>query len=181
MASSKPNATTTAKEHAETMNRLNMLLAKRSNKSFLKRSRPNTTPKDTTTTTKKKGSGFSSLANKPATQQAAAAATPSNPSKQNDNDDNLLDADFGSFNAGLGYVAPGKETAAAAAAGESRSAAETRDLRGKLLGKRAREQREEGAAARKRRSARDEESSDEDEGRSGIGKGKGKGKKRGAK
>lgn len=55
-----------------------------------------------------------------------------------------------------------------------RSAAATRDLRGKLLGKRAREQKEDAAAARRKKRGRmaEEEESDEDEGRSKIGKGR---------
>lgn len=190
MASSKPDVLTTAKQHAEIMNRLNMAVAKHSNLKFFKRSRPSATNSQPSTPSsadgpaskKNKTSGFSSLAKTTTAAGTGSTQAPSSSSSSTkantrssraDQDD--PDSDFGSLTAGVGYAPPGTE-AAAAAEGTARSA-ETRDLRGKLLGKRAREQREEGAAARKRRSARDE-SSDEEEGRSGIGKGrKGKGKK----
>ncbi|KAG8160573.1 hypothetical protein KVR01_010109 [Diaporthe batatas] len=67
-------------------------------------------------------------------------------------------------NSGIGHVPTSKE-----AAGDAR-AAETRDLKGKLLGKRAMEQREE---ARKKRARAKENSGDEEEGRStAVGRGK---------
>lgn len=70
-------------------------------------------------------------------------------------------------NSGVGHVPADKE-----AAGDARAAA-TRDLKGKLLGKRAMEQKEE---ARKKRARAKEDSSDEEEGRStAVGRGKKKG------
>lgn len=48
-------------------------------------------------------------------------------------------------------------------------------MRGKLLGKRAREQKEDAAAARRKKTQRGrigDEESDEEEGRSGVGKGR---------
>lgn len=72
------------------------------------------------------------------------------------------------MNAGIGFVPAGKEIAR-----DERSTA-TRDLRGKLLGKRAREQKEDAAALKKKKKIgrMDEDESDEDEGRSKIGKGR---------
>lgn len=89
----------------------------------------------------------------------------SQPRVREEDDDNEVP-----WNAGIGHVPAGEE-----AAGDSR-AAETRDLKGKLLGKRALEQREEG---RKKRARAKEDSSDEEEGRSAaVGKGR---KKKGRK
>lgn len=178
MAPQKSDPLPTAKDYGETMNKMNMLLAKHSAAmSAFKRSKPATatTTSDSKSASKSnnananaKKSGFSSLSAKSSAASSAISdlttnshATP----RQNDSDND----DFGSLNAGVGYIPAGKEAA------DADRSAETRDLRGKLLGKRAREQRED-AAAKKRRAMR-EESSDEEQGRSKIGKArKGKGK-----
>ncbi|KAG6360639.1 hypothetical protein INS49_011704 [Diaporthe citri] len=118
---------------------------------------------------------FSSLANKPSPhtslkksqQQRKTFSQPRVREKDGDDDNEAP------LNSGIGHVPSGEE-----AAGDSR-AAETRDLKGKLLGKRALEQREE---ARKKRARAKPDSSDEEEGRSAaVGKGrKKKGRKGGA-
>ncbi|CAN8103952.1 unnamed protein product [Discula destructiva] len=177
--SSTPNLPAAA-DHGERMNRMNMLLAKHSSTlSALKRSATaNATTPQSPAAKKKAKSTFSALKN-----SSAAAATPANTTstskssqadnKNNNNDDDDDDALFGSINTGLGFVPAGKEVAA-----DARSAA-TRDLRGKLLGKRAREQKEDGAAARRKKQGvrGNDDESDEDEGRSKIGKGRKKGRK----
>lgn len=110
---------------------------------------------------------FSSLASKPSPQpilqtsqqQQQQRKTFSQP-RGTDRDDD----DEAPENSGIGHVPAGKEEAADA------RAAETRDLKGKLLGKRALEQREE---ARRKRARAKEDSSDEEEGRSAaVGKGR---------
>lgn len=116
---------------------------------------------------------FSSLANRPSPhpslrksqQQRKTFSQPR--SRERDDDEEAPE------NSGIGHVPAGQE-----AEGDSR-AAETRDLKGKLLGKRALEQKEE---ARKKRARAKEDSSDEEEGRSAaVGKGrKKKGRKGGA-
>lgn len=162
-----------AADHSERLNRMNMALVKHSSTlAALKRSKPSTsTPPPSTATkasdTKKTKSSFSALKN---TSAAGPAATTDAAQPHQHDDD--ADSFGGSFNAGIGFVPAGKEVAH----GE-RSAA-TRDLRGKLLGKRAREQKEDAAAARKKSKGRMEmDESDEDEGRSKIGKGRKKGAK----
>ena len=109
---------------------------------------------------------FSSLANKPSPQPGLKKSqqqrkTFSQPRARDKDDD---DYDEAPDNSGIGHVPADKE-----AAGDAR-AVETRDLKGKLLGKRAMEQREE---ARKKRARAKEDSSDEEEGRStAVGKGR---------
>lgn len=95
--------------------------------------------------------------------------TASKHQQRHDDDDD--DFNFSAVNAGIGFVPAGKEIAR-----DERSTA-TRDLRGKLLGKRAREQKEDALALRKKKKGRfDEDESDDDEGRSKIGKGRKKGR-----
>lgn len=116
-------------------------------------------------------SSFSSLANKSLPdpslkKQQQQRKTFSQPRARDKVDDGFELCE----NSGVGHVPAGKE-----AAGDAR-AAETRDLKGKLLGKRALEQREEG---RQKRARAKEDSSDEEEGRSAaVGKGR---KKKGRK
>lgn len=156
---------------AEQMNRLNMVLANHSaNFRALKRSTASkNTPKEShkvTATTKKPKLSFSALKISSASLPINAASSTTSQSQAAANDD---DDDFAAEGAGLGFVPAGKEVA-----DDARTAA-TRDLRGKLLGKRAREQKEEGAAARRRKQRGGgmvEDESDEDEGRSKIGKGR---------
>lgn len=116
---------------------------------------------------------FSSLANNPSPHPSLKKSqqqrnTFSQPRVREEDDDDL---DGAPLNSGIGHVPAGEE-----AAGDAR-AAETRDLKGKLLGKRALEQREE---ARKKRARAKEDSSDEEEGRSAaVGKGRKKKGRRG--
>ncbi|KAK2607786.1 hypothetical protein N8I77_006437 [Diaporthe amygdali] len=115
---------------------------------------------------------FSSLANKPSPHPSLKKSqqqrkTYSQP-RGRDNDDDGFEVPE---NSGIGHVPAGKEAA------DDARAAETRDLKGKLLGKRALEQREE---ARKKRARAKEDSSDEEEGRSAaVGKGRKKKGRRG--
>lgn len=117
---------------------------------------------------------FSSLANQSSphpilrkSQQQRQAF--SQPHARDWNDD---DHDEAPDNLGIGHVPAGKEAASDA------RAAETRDLKGKLLGKRALEQKEE---ARKKRARAKEDSSDEEGGRStAVGKGRKKRGRRGS-
>lgn len=168
MAPPKTEPLPTARDYGETMNKMNMLLARHTAAmTALRRPKPSTS-KPATEPTKtsprnsaKKSAGFSSLSTK---STAALAATSA---RRDDLSDEEGGFGFGPLNAGVGYVSRASAAAAAAAAPGS---AETRDLRGKLLGKRAREQREDAAAARRRRKKAREESSDEEEGRSKIGK-----------
>lgn len=111
---------------------------------------------------------FSSLTNKSSQKKSQQQRkTFSQPRAEERDDDEVPE------NSGIGYVPAGQE-----AEGNAR-AAETRDLKGKLLGKRALEQKEED---RKKRARAKEDSSDEEEGRSAaFGKGrKKKGRKGGA-
>ena len=164
----------------QVFNRINLSLAKHS--SFLQNIRarhpppPQTAPsaKPAPSTT---GAGFSSLAGR--SSSSASARTASQPSNIHRKSRADLDAEEAQFaehsadvaaaalgsNAGIGYVPERKAT---------ERAAEDRDLRGRLLGKRAREQREEAAAAKNKKRQRGRggaESSDDDEevGRSGLG------------
>lgn len=117
---------------------------------------------------------FSSLANKSSPHPIPRKSqqqrkTFSQPHARDGNDDDLDEAPD---NSGIGHVPVGKE-----AAGDAR-AADTRDLKGKLLGKRAMEQKEE---ARKKRARAKEDSSDEEGGRStAVGKGRKKKERRGS-
>ena len=121
-------------------------------------------PKPEDTVADKPKLSFSSLANRPSPhpslknsqQQRKTFSQPR--TRERDDDEEAPE------NSGIGHVPAGKE-----AEGDAR-AAETRDLQGKLLGKRALEQREE---ARKKRARAKEDSSDEEEGRSAaVGKGR---------
>lgn len=160
-----------AADHGERLNRMNMVLAKHSSAlAALKRVKPSTAPVPTTVSkaifdsSKSKTSSFSALKGSSAADPAATSDASSQP-QQRDVDDE--DDNFGSLNAGIGFVPAGKEIA------QGEHSAATRDLRGKLLGKRAREQKENAAAARKKQKGRvDEDESDENEGRSKIGKGR---------
>ncbi|KAL1854896.1 hypothetical protein Daus18300_011314 [Diaporthe australafricana] len=116
-------------------------------------------------------SSFSSLANKslphPSLQKSQQQRKTFSQPRARDNVDDGFEVPI---NSGVGHVPTGKEAA------DDARAAETRDLKGKLLGKRALEQREEG---RQKRARAKEDSSDEEEGRSAaVGKGR---KKKGRK
>lgn len=118
------------------------------------------------TAAEKPKSSFSSLVNNPSPhpnlRQSQLQRKTVSLSRARVKDDN--DYDEAPDNSGIGHVPADKD-----AAGDAR-AAETRDLKGKLLGKRAMEQREE---ARKKRARAKEDSSDEEEGRStAVGRGK---------
>lgn len=177
-----------AKDHAATVNRMNMLLAKHQKTiSTFKRS----TPKTTTTTSsspdnsggspssstqnQKPKSSFSALSGRSTPANSSSTATTTGNHHTHGTTSSRLDDDDLDVipdGAGVGYVPPGKEGGVGGAIDTSASAKATRDLRGRLLGKRAREQKEEAAAAaakRKRRMGADSES-DEEEGRSKIGK-----------
>lgn len=161
------------------MNHMNILLAKRQGTiSALKRSSsssssPSSSSQPRPSTNAKPKAGFSSLTTRSPTT-ANTTKTTSRQAPARDDDSGL---DVVADGAGIGFVpAGGKE------AQDSARAAVTRDLRGKLLGKRAREQKEEAAASGKRRKGRmTGGSSDEEEGRSGIGKGREKKKKKAKK
>lgn len=153
---------------------MNMLLAKHaSNFNALKRSTEaggkatSASSKPTTTAAKKPKSTFSALKT-----SSAASTFPANPADASSKTAHAADDDedkfFTSEGAGLGFVPAGKEVANVA------RAAATLELRGKLLGKRAREQKEDAAARRKKmqRGRMADDESDEDEGRSGVGKGR---------
>lgn len=156
--------------HSERLNRMNMVLAKHSSTlAALKRSKPSNSSSSAASTRaaegKKTKSSFSALKNSSASGPPAPADASRLPQQRDDDDD------FVSANVGIGFVPAGKEIVQ-----DERSAA-TRDLRGKLLGKRAREQKEDAAALRKKKKGRvEEDESDEDEGRSKIGKGRKKGR-----
>ncbi|KAK7746838.1 hypothetical protein SLS53_002026 [Cytospora paraplurivora] len=149
----------------QVMNKLNLTMSKHSSVlNSLRRSNRTTSSTqagkgtDTTnTTTTKAKSSFSAMANKPPSAIGQKSSSRKQYSHQAPKDDD----DFGlPVNVGVGYVASAKDAA---------ESAETRDLKGRLLGKRAREQKEE---AKKKRARRDE-SSDEEEGRSAaVGKGR---------
>lgn len=183
MASNKATNVPKSADFDQVMNKLNLTMSKHSSvlNSLRRTSRPATGPKrpsDTTAAAKPKSSSFSSMANK-APQSSASSShatggkkkTPRNMHQQ-DPKDKKPDEDDYYFrvpeNAGVGYVPAAKEAAESAG---------TRDLRGRMLGRRAMEQKEE--ARKKRGRAARGESSDEEEGRSAaVGKGKGKGKRR---
>ncbi|PSR87050.1 hypothetical protein BD289DRAFT_245410 [Coniella lustricola] len=197
MAAPKPNnqnnALPSAKDHAATMNRMNLLLAKHQRTiSAFKRSTPsspssskNNAPSQSSSTSQKPKSSFSALSGRstPTTADNVTSSsfkkdkhTHATTSSRLDDDDLDVIPD----GAGVGYVPPGKEGGAAGAIDTSASAKATRDLRGKLLGKRAREQKEEAAAAaaaKRKRKLGAESESDEEEGRSKIGKKRGAGKR----
>lgn len=163
-----------AADHSERLNRMNMVLAKHSSTlAAFKRSKPNTSSPAIATAPKvgdgkKTKSSFSALKNSSASGPSATADKPK-PRQRGNDDDN--EDDFVSANAGIGFVPAGKEVV------QNERSAATRDLRGKLLGKRAREQKEDAAALRKKKKGRvEEDESDEDEGRSKIGKGRKKGR-----
>lgn len=174
----------------QVFNRINLSLSKHN--SFLQNIRarhPPPPPPETTAATAPSttGTGFSSLAAK--SSASSASAKPSTlPPRHNHHHHKTradLDAEEAQFaehsadvaaafalgaNAGIGYVPERK--AAERAAGD-------RDLRGRLLGKRAREQREEAATGSKRRQqynrrrgADNSDDDDEEVGRSGLGRSK---------
>lgn len=165
--------------HSEQLNRLNMVLANHnSTLNALRRSTkaggepPPDSPSTTTTNaTKKPKTTFSALRN-----SSAASTLPSSTDDAASESAQAADEDeiFTFFSAGVGFAPEGKEVA-----NDARTAA-TRDLRGKLLGKRAREQKEDAAAARRKKAQRGrmgDDESDDDEGRSGLGKGRKKARK----
>lgn len=167
MASNKATNVPKSADFDQVMNKLNLTMSKHSSVlNSLRRSNRTTTSNQaakgsdsttaTTTTTKPKSS-FSALANKPPStigQKASSREQHSHQAPRDDDDFRLP------VNVGVGYVASARDAA---------ESAETRDLKGRLLGKRAREQKEE---AKKKRARRDE-SSDEEEGRSAaVGKGR---------
>ena len=168
MASNKATNVPKSADFDQVMNKLNLTMSKHTSvlSSLRRTPRANnaataTAAKGadaTTTTTTKAKSSFSALANKAPSTTAAGQKSRkqySQPAAKDDDDFRLPE------NVGVGYVPAAKEAA---------ESAETRDLRGRLLGKRAREQKEE---ARKKRSRARDESSDEEEGRSAaVGKGK---------
>lgn len=131
---------------------------------------PPASPSRTTTAaaaTKKPKTTFSALKNSAAPTSTEGASTKS---AHTADEDEI----FTHENVGLGFVPAGKEVAS-----DARAAA-TLELRGKLLGKRAREQKEDAAAARRKKMQRGrmgDDESDEDEGRSGVGKGRKKARK----
>ncbi|KAH6695795.1 hypothetical protein F5X68DRAFT_258321 [Plectosphaerella plurivora] len=129
--------------------------------SLKKTSTPTQTPASSAPST----SGFSSLrpeTTAPTTTTSLSVPTKTKAQLRAEQEDAADPLRYDSPNAGLGFV-PSKAEAHADAA--------TQDLSRRILGKRAREIKNRGAAgnAAKRRAAVDEES-DEDEGRSGLGR-----------
>lgn len=178
MAPSTPDLPSAA-DHSERLNRMNMVLAKHSSTlAALKRPKPSSTSSQATVTKaadsrKATKSSFSALKNSSASDPAAAPPNDASKTQQrvaDDDDDD--DNNFSSINSGIGFVPAGKEIV------QNERSAATRDLRGKLLGKRAREQKEDAAALRKKKKGGrvEDDESDEDEGRSKIGKGRQKGR-----
>lgn len=171
MSATKSETPGSTSETKAAANKMNMLLAKHSIKlsAFKRPTKPETPsvasdskPAANANKTGAKKSGFSSLSTTKS-NSPAATTTSSNPHANPDSDDG---DEFGSLNAGVGYGLEGKTAAAT-------ESAATRDLRGRLLGKRAREQKEDAAAARranKKGRRLGDESSDDEEGRSKIGK-----------
>lgn len=175
MAPPKPDELPKAVEFDQIMNKFNLSSAQRASKlSCLSKARASSAAKSKPQDNgaEKPKLSFSSLANKPSPRTSLEKSqqqrkTYSQPRARDMDDDEVP------HNLGVGHVPTGQE-----AEGDSR-AADTRDLKGKLLGKRALEQKEE---ARKKRARAKEDSSDEEEGRSAaVGKGKKKkGRKQGA-
>ena len=146
MAPPKTDELPKAVDHDQIMNKVNLLFSQRSGR-LGRRSKPD-------------GNG----ADKPSPQPSRKKTQQQRETFSQPRDRDKGNERVPSENSGVGYVPEGKE-----AAGDAR-AAETRDLKGKLLGKRALEQREE---ARKKRARVKEDSSDEEEGRStAVGKGR---------
>lgn len=169
MAPSKTGELPKAVDFDQIMSKANLCLTKHS-ANLNHRAKPHASPaaksRPGDNGAEKPKPSFSSLANKPSPQhilqkpQQQQRKTFSQP-RGTDRDDD----DEAPENSGIGHVPAGEEKAADA------RAAETMDLKGRLLGKRALEQKEE---ARKRKRARaKEDSSDEEEGRSAaVGKGR---------
>lgn len=174
MTPPKTDETPKAVDIDQFMNKANLAFSKRSaNLSHLLKPRASSAAKSKPEDNgaEKSKFSFSSLANTPSPHPSLKKSqqqrkTFSQPHVREEDDDNEMP-----LHLGIGYVPVGEE-----AAGDAR-AAETRDLKGKLLGKRALEQREE---ARKKRARAKEDSSDEEEGRSAaVGKGRKKKGRRG--
>ncbi|ROW04260.1 hypothetical protein VSDG_01139 [Cytospora chrysosperma] len=175
MASNKATNVPKSADFDQVMNKLNLTMAKHSSvlNSLRRTSRPATSSKGgsatnntTTAATTKPKSSFSSLANKAPSAAAAGQKPRGQQHSRNQNPRGGGDEEDDDFklpeNVGVGYVPAAREAAESAG---------TRDLRGRLLGKRAMEQKEE--AKKKRTRAAMGESSDEEEGRSAaVGKGK---------
>ncbi|KAI3398130.1 hypothetical protein diail_9752 [Diaporthe ilicicola] len=147
----------------QTLNQFNLIISGLS-RTLKTRSSSAANSKPQASGSEKPKSSISSLASKPSPQpslkkpQQQKRKTFSQPRARDNEGDGFQMHE----NSGIGHVPASKE-----AAGDAR-AAETRDLKGKLLGKRALEQREEG---RKKRARAKEDSSDEEEGRSAaVGK-----------
>lgn len=168
MVSNKATNVPKSADFDQVMNKLNLTMAKHSSvlNSLRRTSRPATSSKggsatnNTTAATTKPKSSFSSLANKVPSAAAAAAAGQKPRGQQHSRNQNPRgggddeDDDFKlPENVGVGYVPAAREAAESAG---------TRDLRGRLLGKRAMEQKEE--AKKKRTRAAMGESSDEERG-----------------
>lgn len=162
MAPSKTDELPKAVDFQQFMSSANLHLSKHSTRLRLKRhASPAAKSRPGDNGAEKPKPSFSSLANKSSQQpilqepQQQQRKTFSQP-RGTDRDDD----DEAPENSGIGHVPAGEEEAADA------RAAETRDLKGKLLGKRALEQKKKRARAK-------EDSSDEEEGRSAaVGKGR---------
>lgn len=215
MATSESNNSNVPKaaDHDQLTNRMNMALSKRSalmsslrgpkaatrgnsNKPQQQQQQDQKSTSTSTTTSKPAPTSFSSLLSSgPARSKSKTASLSSSSSQQNQQqqgkqpkkeDDDGFDR-LGGFNQGLGYVNKAATDGAAAASSAANKAEDAviRDLRGKLLGKRAREQREEAAARkgkkvkgpRKGKAESSDDDDDEEEGRSSAVAKKGRGKK----
>lgn len=166
MALPSPSAVPTASELSETMNELNLALAKRNAmfSSMFSSMRRRLQPPKTTSGSKPRAAA--GLAAAPCSSSSTTPApTTSRPDQKPQAVVDAADAKFEvRDDVGLGCV-PAAEAARAA----SRLSGGERDLKKKILGKRAAEQIEEG---RKKRGRRGDNSSDEEEGRSALGRAK---------